>query len=412
MLRLIAFGFLLFVVLNQCAEADNRVLVIGIDGAGGQYMNLDELPHLAALAANGAARLDFQNEGALTPNPPSGYGASGVNWSTILTGVGAATHGVSDNTFASSQFTTWPSMFRYVRQAMPTASTASISHWSPINTSIISSTDLDLEISGVSDQAVRDHAVDLLATGDPTAMFLHFDDVDHAGHTSGWQSAAYNTALANVDLKIGDIVAAMNARPGAINGTENWLVLVTSDHGGEGTSHFAAQGPINWDVPLIVSGTSVEDGSAMQRGTLRDVVPTALWHLGIDPFELNLQGTVRGLDVPSPTGVAGDINLDGMVFGNGSGLASEDDVTAFVTHWLAEGGGSIADRYQRGDINLDGVTNLDDWALLHRTNPSLANAIARSLAGHPVPEPASIVTACVALLFTFHLRLLQSKPNL
>jgi hypothetical protein len=407
MSRIVSFSVVLLIAFNLRAAADNRVIVIGIDGAGGQYMNFADLPHMAALAGNGMARLDFQNEGALAPNPPSGYGASGVNWSTILTGVGAATHGVSDNSFAGNQFATWPSMFHHVREAMPMAYTASISHWNPINTEIIAGEDVDLAIGGFSDAVVRDNAVDLLTTGDPTALFVHFDDVDHAGHTSGWGSAAYDTALADVDLLIGDIVTAVNARPGTINGTENWLVIVTSDHGGEGTSHFAAQGPVNWDVPLIVSGPSVVDGSAMQRGTLRDVAPTALWHLGIDPFELGLQGTVRGLEVPSPSGVPGDINLDGVVFGNGSGLASEDDVTAFVTHWLAEGGGSIADRYQRGDINLDGVTNLDDWALLHRTNPALATAIARSLAGHPVPEPTSIAIVGGVLVLASRKQLLR-----
>jgi len=40
------------------------------------------------------------------------------------------------------------------------------------------------------------------------------------------------------------------------------------------------------------------------------------------------------------------------------------------------------------DINLDGVTDLSDWALLNRLDPSLGSAIARGISG--VPEPSTL----------------------
>jgi hypothetical protein len=117
-------------------------------------------------------------------------------------------------------------------------------------------------------------------------------------------------------------------------------------------------------------------------------VPTALWHLGIDPFAVGLDGTVRGLAVAPPNGIVGDINQDGLVAGDGTGAAATDDVTAFVAGWLATGGGSIAQRYSRGDLNFDGQTDLADWGILNRVNPPVAAAAVARLPA--VPEPAAL----------------------
>ena len=261
------------------ALGDNRVLVIGVDGAGGNDTQQVATPNLDALIAAGVGRYDALNEGALTANPPSGYGASGVNWSTVLTGVGGPTHGVSDNSFSGNNFDQFPSFFHYVKQQDPTKFTAAISSWNPINTNIVADVDSDLEFGGVGDNAIRDSVVDLLTNGNPHAVFVHFDQVDGAGHSGGWGSATYRTAIQNVDGLIGDIRAALDARPGVMNGTEDWLILVASDHGGEGFSHFASQGPINWEVPLIISGPSLPDGTSIQQPTLRDIAarPFGIW---------------------------------------------------------------------------------------------------------------------------------------
>jgi hypothetical protein len=327
-------------------------------------------------------------------NPPAGYGASGVNWSTIVTGASAAHHGVVDNSFAGSKFSNYPHFFKYIQDHDASSYRASIVSWEPINSVILANPYASLErqfpglTSAQQDLQVRNATVEVMQRGDPDAIFLHFDQVDAAGHGSGWGTPQYNTALATVDGYIGNIMAAINARPGVVSGAEDWLVIVTADHGGLGLGHDASQGPVNWEVPFIVSGNSVPDGAKMGRGSLRDVVPTALWHLGIDPFELNLDGTVRGLEVTPPNGIVGDVNQDGVVAGDGQGPAASDDVSAFLAGWLSEGGGGITERYSRGDLNFDGITNLGDWAILNTANGSVGRAALERVKG--VPEPASV----------------------
>jgi hypothetical protein len=382
---------------------DPRVLVIGIDGAGGQYLPLANTPNIDALIDNGTSRLDFLNEGGLVENPPAGYGASGVNWSTIVTGASAAHHGVVDNSFAGSKFNNYPHFFKHIQDHNASSYRGSIVSWEPINSVILANQYASLErqfpglTSAQQDLQVRNATVELMQRGDPDAVFLHFDQVDAAGHGSGWGTPQYNTALATVDGYIGNIMAAINARPGVVSGAEDWLVIVTADHGGLGLGHDASQGPVNWEVPFIVSGNSVLDGATMGRGSLRDVVPTALWHMGIDPFELNLDGTVRGLEVTPPNGILGDVNQDGVVAGDGQGPAASDDVSAFVAGWLSEGGGGIAERYARGDLNFDGVTNLGDWAILNTASGSVGHAALQRVNG--VPEPGSVAMLTFPVLW-------------
>jgi hypothetical protein len=152
---------------------------------------------------------------------------------------------------------------------------------------------------------------------------------------------------------------------------------------------------VNWEVPFVLSGDRVPSDAQLTQGTLRDVVPTALWHLGVDPFALNLDGTVRGLAVGPPNGIVADLNQDGVVSGNGTGPATSDDVTAFVAGWLSHGGGSIAARYSRGDLNFDGFTDIADWEILNRANPALGAAAFARLAN--VPEPTALVMLIIFL---------------
>lgn len=90
----------------------------------------------------------------------------------------------------------------------------------------------------------------------------------------------------------------------------------------------------------------------------------------------------------------GDLNLDGVVSGDGTGPASSDDVTAFVDGWLSVrvvdgiqiGWDLLA--WQRGDMNFDATTDLLDWSILRANHP---NGPALDLpALLAIPEPSSL----------------------
>ena len=93
----------------------------------------------------------------------------------------------------------------------------------------------------------------------------------------------------------------------------------------------------------------------------------------------------------------GDINLDGIVSGNGAGAWATDDVTAFVQGWLHEQADGDILSWKKGDLNQDGITDLNDFALLRTAlGDSIATADLQSLlsgagGAASVPEPGSFL---------------------
>lgn len=105
-------------------------------------------------------------------------------------------------------------------------------------------------------------------------------------------------------------------------------------------------------------------------------------------------------NVFEPPIFSADINQDGIVFGDGTGLPEYDDVTAFILGWGTTGHVTNLDKLMHGDINLDGRTSLADWQLLVE---ALADGNSLNLAsllssGHTVPEPSSVAMLGVVLL--------------
>ncbi|NED81330.1 nucleotide pyrophosphatase, partial [Streptomyces sp. SID11233] len=113
--------------------------------------------------------------------------------------------------------------------------------------------------------------------------FVHLDNVDHAGHSYGAASNQYLQALATVDAQLGQLLDAVRGRSSYAR--EDWLVLVTTDHG-----HTDAGGHGGNTLPerqtfLVASGGGLPAGSVRYDVRMPDVAVTALAHLGvpIDP---------------------------------------------------------------------------------------------------------------------------------
>jgi predicted AlkP superfamily pyrophosphatase or phosphodiesterase len=102
---------------------------------------------------------------------------------------------------------------------------------------------------------VAQEASTIIADHRPQLMFIHFPDVDAAGHTNGWGSRQQATAVEKCDQALGMVVAAL--RRAEI--WENTAIIITSDHGGAGVSH----GPDDMrsrNIPWIISGPGIRRG--------------------------------------------------------------------------------------------------------------------------------------------------------
>jgi predicted AlkP superfamily pyrophosphatase or phosphodiesterase len=254
----------------ETSQPVKKALVIGIDGCRPDALRVARAPHLHCLMKNGAF-----SAAAQTGDIP----VSGPGWSSLLTGVWREKHGVRDNGFEGSNFDEFPDFLARFKKARPDRSAVSIVHWDPIRTRIIRGADQSTRHN--SDAAVAADACRVLREQSPDLLFVHFDDVDEAGHRYGFdpRGSAYLSAIARVDAHIGRLVAAIRERPTAAD--EDWLVVVSTDHGGSGRDH-ARNIPENRTIFLTVSGPSAARGTIEPPPSIVDVAPTVLQHLGVD----------------------------------------------------------------------------------------------------------------------------------
>ncbi|MCO8125513.1 alkaline phosphatase family protein [Stieleria sp. TO1_6] len=278
-----------------CVSADEpsqvptkHVLVIGIDGTRADALNAADTPHLDALIKRG--RL-WENTQILGDRPTENDTVSGPGWSSFLTGVWADKHGVQDNRFAGNQLDQFPHFFSYIRQRYPAARLGSFVDWAPIQQYIVRDADVDVcfESHGAgeyakSDKKLADAAAAFLRQPESDVAMVYFGAADETGHANGFHPSikAYTDSIATIDQRVGEVVAAMLSRENYES--EDWLVIVSTDHGGRGTGHGGGH-----EVPeirqtwMIVSGSAVVvKPNDIEPTYVVDVATTALKHLGID----------------------------------------------------------------------------------------------------------------------------------
>lgn len=228
------------------AQKTKKVIVIGIDGCRPDALEIANTPILNQLISNGLYSPHAMNEDITI---------SGPGWSSILCGVWSDKHLVTNNNFDVDDYETYPTFFKYIEDYAEELHTVSICHWSPINEFIVKD-QADLILNTTSDAEVSSIAASYLEQNDPDVMFLHYDDGDLAGHSFGFSPnvTEYISAIENIDGHIGTVIDAIQQRTSYDQ--EDWLILVTTDHGGRGFSH-GGNSLEEKTVFVIASGNSI-----------------------------------------------------------------------------------------------------------------------------------------------------------
>ncbi len=263
------------------AAAGSRVLVIGVDGLRPDCIAGADTPALDALIADGSFNTDAQCEDLTF---------SGPNWASILNGVHRDKHRVINNEYRPSRVAEWPDFLTLLERTTPALVTAKCVSWDPIGIKQPSECDVT-EIPEGDDEPVTLMAVQMLTNQHPQmpqgpdVLFVHLDEVDGAGHTHGFHPSSpnYLRGIEEADARIGRIVQAMRQR--ANFDAENWLVVLTSDHGGAIDKNHGGNTPEKRAIPFLVSGKAAAKGSAFPNPRSIDVAATVLTHMGvpIDP---------------------------------------------------------------------------------------------------------------------------------
>lgn len=267
-----------------------KVLFIGMDGV--------QLEHYKALGPElNLQRLLYHTAygGGITDRASEQATNSGPGWTTLLTGVWANKHEVTSNDLKLRLNPEFPSLFRRLRLAMPHAYLTSIVNWGPINEAFlvedVKSNDVARTLA--TDQLVTLEALQVLDRSAADFTFIQLDEPDQVGHDAGFGSA-YDDALRAVDARLGQLLDAVESRTRQYP-HEDWLVLLSTDHGrsATGESHgqqseqektifIASNKPLNDEfskpsVPHDNPGPNGLYGQAAQTA----IAPTVLRHMGV-----------------------------------------------------------------------------------------------------------------------------------
>lgn len=218
------------------AQKERKLLFIGIDGVRQDALAQANTPNIDELTANGVYTYDSWHLGITS---------SGPSWSTMLTGVWEAKHKVTNNSYSGADFNNYPYFTNYAKRVKPDLKAVQIVTWNPMAEAGVnaggnvfnSMWDRTIDPGDLGQGVVTATAKIQLLDPDLDILFIHFDEVDAAGHGFGFAPDVpqYMNAIEGADAEIGEVIAAVKARP--TYDQEDWLILSTTDHGGNGFGH-------------------------------------------------------------------------------------------------------------------------------------------------------------------------------
>ncbi|WP_372935964.1 alkaline phosphatase family protein [Mariniphaga sediminis] len=280
------FGIIsLALLFVSCNVKENKVLIIGIDGCRPDSFIKANTPSSDSLMKTGAYTFNAKTDE---------ISSSGICWTGMLTGVWHDKHKVVTNSYKNPNIEEYPHFFRRVKQFNPELKTYSVIQWTAIH-KILQEGDADVVKTFGNDDLVTDEVVRNLTNEDVDVMFVQLDDVDHAGHKYDYvpESENYIQAVEKADSQIGRMVNALKKRENYKN--ENWLVIVSTDHGGSNFGH-GQNIPEHTTIFYIASGENATRGEIKEQVNVVDVCITAMKHLGMEiKEEWSLDGKVVGL---------------------------------------------------------------------------------------------------------------------
>ncbi len=326
-----------------------KALVVMLDGVRADVVDNGFAPNLKMLA-DGKWQPGYK--GAWSPYAHTirdGSTESAPNHVAIATGMTSKKSGIAWNSdLVCHQGTTLPTWLARLKKAKPSVKALHIFSWYG-----------DLKISpdyGVKFIFDRDdaNARDLVRTMSyadaPDAIMWYIDLPDGGGHTFGFYpyGDGYIKTVREADGYIGKVLAAIAARP--TFDKEDWLVLVTADHGGWERYH-GLKSTQAFTVPLVIAGRHVAQGVIPGIPHIYDAAPTALSHFGVDISKIDFDGKPRGGEVAQPP--APRALKDGLaVYLPFSGGASENRGSADVTAEVRGKAGPIADGALGGGLRV------------------------------------------------------------
>jgi hypothetical protein len=264
------------VAAQRPIPAVEDVVIISVDGLRPDVMLRANAPAMRSLMRDGAFTFWARTTEASITLP---------SHTSMLTGVTPAKHQIlwnSDLPQHMGSYPAYPTIFELAgRAGLGTEMAAGKSKFRTLNKPqtidrVFVPQGID---ASVDDTVVADHALELFAQGParPALLFVHFPDVDAAGHAHGWGSPEQIGAVEKADTQIARILAAIDRA--------KTIIILSADHGGAGPTH-GPDDPRSRHIPWIIAGPGVKRGFDLTRiaqlqVNTEDTAATAAWLLGL-----------------------------------------------------------------------------------------------------------------------------------
>jgi predicted AlkP superfamily pyrophosphatase or phosphodiesterase len=287
------------------ATAQNRpkkALFILVDGIPADVIEKVPTLHLDEMARAGKYLRAFVGGGKGTYSESPTISAVGYN--SLLTGTWAHKHNVWNNDIKAPNYR-YPTIFRLYKDAFPGGKTAIFSSWTDNRTKLAGEGlpatagfrfdyhadgyeldsvrfphDKERDFIAQIDDHVTDEAAAYIRKQAPDLSWVYLEHTDDMGHLYG-DSPQYYAAVEKMDAQIGRLAAAVRYRQEQFG--EDWLVVVTTDHGRDAKTgrHHGGQSDRERSTWIVTNYPILNAYSFHREPGIVDIMPTLARHLNI-----------------------------------------------------------------------------------------------------------------------------------
>lgn len=220
------------------AKGERRILVINLDGAVGAEVKKINPVTIAGMLKT--SKYSFSAASDVKTN-------NGSTWVSMMSGVTSSKHGIVDDQFNRAsggndheEVKNYPSVLARMLDVRPEFKVVTLTSNTELNKYLVHA---DRRILTSNDIAIKDSLIKVLQTESPKAIIADFKDVETAGVNFGFSADVpeYKAAIVKTDAYIGEVMDALKKRKDFAK--EDWLVVLTSNHGGVGKAYGGNSAP-------------------------------------------------------------------------------------------------------------------------------------------------------------------------